>query len=173
MLRKKYTITTAVIFLICLLNACSSKDPDRYYSKKDYFSIKLPKDWETKEGVATYSVISFCPPENSADQNRQFVSVVVAQSRSDVGLDEYFDICVAKMKEMTDFQYKKGTTSINETDAKWQTYSGRSGTLNLKGKDYYIVRGKRGYAISYCGTPDGYDRYIRAFEQIAQSFEFE
>ena len=174
MLRKQYIITTAVIFLICLLNACSSKDPDRYYSKKDDFSVKLPKDWETKEGVAVFSVISYCSPENSADQNRSSVFVVVAQSSSDVGLDEYFDMCVAKMKEqLTDFQYKKGTASINETDAKWLIYSGRSGTINLKGKEYYVVRGKRGYAIGYAGTPDRYDRYQRAFEEIVQSFEFE
>lgn len=174
MLRRKYSIIIAAIFLICLLYACSSKDPDRYYSKKDDFSLKLPKDWETKEGVEVFSVISYCPPENSDDQNRSNVFVVVAQSSSDVDLDEYFDMCVAKMKEhLTDFQYKKGTASINETDAKWVMYSGRSGALNLKGKEYYVVRNKRGYAICYGSTPDRYDRYQRAFEQIAQSFEFE
>jgi hypothetical protein len=173
MLRKHYPITTAVIFLICLLNACSLKDPDRYYSKKDDFSIKIPKDWETKEGAAVFSVISYCPTENSDDQNRSSVFVVVAQSSSDVELDEYFDMCVAKMKGMTDFQYKKGTTSINETDAKWLTYSGRSGTLDLKGKEYYVVRDKRGYAICYAGRPDRYDRYKSAFEEVAHSFEFE
>jgi hypothetical protein len=174
MIRKQFTLMIAVIFLICLLNACSSKDPDRYYSKKDGFSIKLPMGWETKEEYRGFSVMSFCPQGNSAEQNRSTVSVYVVGMGDSEGLEELFDRGVAKIKpHLTNFQSEKGYTSIDETDAKWLIFSGDGGTMNLKGKYYYMVHDKQGFVIAYLGIPDNYDRYKRAFEETALSFEFE
>jgi hypothetical protein len=177
MFRKRYGMITVVLFMISIgiFNGCSSKDPDRYYCKKDDFSLKLPKEWETKEGFMGSSVISLSPLENSADQFRENVNVVVEKMPGEMPLDEYFTGNIANMKKFfTEFQEdEKGNTSIDETDAKWLVYSGKMGTLSVKNKVYFIIHDKRGYTITCSATPDGFARYKKTFDAIAYSFEFE
>jgi len=173
--KTSYIITTFVIILSCLLGNCSSKDPDRYYSKKDDFSIKLPKEWENKEGFMSSSVISLSPLENSTDKFRENVNVVVEDMPSGMELEEYFTKNVTNLaKFLADFhEFQRGTAYISEADAKWLIYSGKFGTIEVKNKVFFLVNGRRGYTITCSATPDGFARYKNKFEEIAQSFEFE
>jgi hypothetical protein len=172
---RKYCIMIALIFLTFLLICCSSKDPDRYYNNKDDFSIKFPKEWENKEGFMGCSVISLSPKENDADQFRENVNVAVEQLPGEMNLHDYIEKSIPNVaKVITDFQEnEKGTTTINDNEAKWLIYSGRMGMINLKCKQYYMIHDKRGYVITCSAAPDSYVRYISTFEKIANSFEFE
>jgi hypothetical protein len=166
---------TALIFLPFLFIGCSSKDPDRYYNRKEDFSIMFPKEWENKEGFMGCAVISLSPKENDADQFRENVNVAVEPLPGEMNLHDYFEKSISSVaKVITDFQViEKGTTTINDHDAQWLIYSGRMGTIMLKCKQYYMIQDKRGYVITCSAAPDSYARTIRTFEKIAQSFEFE
>ena len=173
--RTRTIIISNVVFLLCLLFGCSSKDPDRYYSKKDDFSIKPLKEWENKSDVMGCSVMTLSPLENATDQFRENVNVVVEKLPGQMALDEYFNASIANMKKLfTDFQEnEKGNVSIDDTDAKWLIYSTRMGSLKLNNKVFFLVHDNRGYVITCSATPDGFPRFRKSFDEIAQSFQFE
>jgi len=164
-----------IIVLFFLLSGCSSKEPDRYYNSKDNYSVKFPKEWENKENFMGCSIVSLSPKLNDADMFRENVNVAVEQLPQGMGLNEYFDASVPTLaKVITDFQEnEKGTTAINDNDAKWLIYSGRVGTTKLKCEQFYIVHDKHGYVITCSATPESYSDYKKIFEEAAHSFEFE
>ncbi len=163
------------IALVFLLNGCSSKDPDRYYSAKDDFSIKLPDKWETKEGYMGTSVMSLSSLEGAGDQFRENVNVVVEKLPKEMTLDEYMSGNLSNLPRfITDFRESgRGGTTLGDIDAKWLTYTGRMGTSNLAFKQYFMVRGDRGYVITGTATEETYPRFKNTFEQTAESFQFE
>ena len=175
MITKHDYLVTAMIFQIFLLSGCSSKDPDRYYSSKDDYSIKFPKEWENTEGLGGASVIFLSPQENTTDQFRGRVSVIVEQFPRAMELDEYFKFYLENTTNLlNDFQEsEKGSTSIGDTDAKWMIYTSRTGTLTSKSQTYFIVHDKRGYLINCAATSYNFARYKSAFADIVGSFEFD
>ena len=138
---RKHRDRTALIVLTFLFIGCSSKDPDRYYNRKDDFSIMFPKEWENKEDFMGCAVISLSPKENNADQFRENVNVAVEPLPGDMNLHDYFEKSIPNVaKVITDFQViEKGTATINDHEASWLIYSGRMGTIILKCKQYYMI----------------------------------
>jgi len=171
MLNKLLVILASVL----LISGCSSKQADRYYNSKDNFSIKFPKDWENKEGFMGTDVISLSPRENTADQFRENVNVVVEKIPDGMSLNDYFNANLPKLsKVVQNFQNKEtGTTTINDNDAQWLIYAGSIGTINLKSKQYYMVHDNKGYVITCSATPGTYDNFNSVFDEVVQSFQFE
>lgn len=157
------------------LNGCAPKEPDRYYNKDEGFSIKLPNEWEKKEGFMGTTIVTWSPQESSADQFRENVNVAVEELPKALSLEEYFQLSLANLsKLMTDFQeHEKGQLSIDNNDAKWLIYSHRMGTVKLKVLVYMLVKGRRGYAIVCSAAPEQFLKYRDKFEEIVQSFKFE
>jgi hypothetical protein len=165
----------AFIVLVLILSGCSSKEADRYYNKKDDFSVKFPKEWENREGFMGTDVISLSPKENAADQFRENVNVVVEPLPEGMDLNGYFNANIPKLSSVVrDFQQNEtGSAIINNNRAEWLIYTGSIGTITLKAKQYYLVNDKKGYVITCSATPATYDAYNSIFDTVVNSFQFE
>ena len=174
MSKNQFNLVTTLLSLVLLLIGCSSKDPERFYSSKDDFSMKFPKEWDNREGYEGLSVVSLSPFENSADEFHEEVEVSVEQLPA-MELDEYFVAYIDKFKQVPpDFQENdRGIAYLGDTEAKWFTYTARVLSLPVKAKKYITVHDKRAYVITCTATTDNFDRYKGAFDAIAQSIEFE
>ncbi len=121
------------------------------------------------------SVMSLSPLENSSDQFRENVNVVVEKLRKEMSLDDYMSQNLANLPRfITDFkEIGSGNTRIGDVDAKWLAYTGRMGTSSLQFKQYFMVRDDRAYVITGTATEESYPHYENVFEQTTESFQFE
>ena len=145
------------------------------YNGKDYFSVKIPKQWEIKEKFKEVTVSAFPPGTSSSDKIRDNVCINVIRFPVALNVTECLKIFESKYQKIGEgFQeIAKGDTTIADEDAKWITFIERIGTIDFKSKIYLVVRDKRFYLIKYTTKTNDFSKYSNIFEAIVLSFEFE
>ena len=121
------------------------------------------------------TVIALSPKETATDAFRENVGVALESVPRGTTLPDYFSLSLGNMRKMlTDFEkHEEGEATLDGQPAKRMVYSFRMGEVNLKTLVYFTVRGKRAYVITAAASPETFDDYRPAFEEIAQTWRFE
>lgn len=177
--RKPPCLVLSALVLSCVSpGGCARRpppEPGRYHSKEKGFSIRLPKEWERREGIMGTTVIALSPQEGPADQFRENVNVFVEELPRTISLEEYSTLSLANLRKlMTDFQeLGTGEAVIGKATAVRRISSYRMGQFSLKALAYSLVKGRRAYVITCSSEAEQFDTYLGKFEDIAESFRLE
>ena len=158
------------------LDPSVSISPDGLYSNREKgFSIKFPADWAvTTSEVASAAVVALRPVAAGDATFRENVNIVVKDCGSPITVDEYNDAtwkyAAARLPGFR--QIESGKATIGDADARflgysWTPVAGKAG----KNLAYVLTKGLRAYVITCTATPETFDKYRPAFEEIANSFK--
>ena len=180
MLGKRFAIVAVSTPVLCFLaqSGCARKsppEPGRYYSKEKGFSIRLPKEWERKEGFMGTTIMGLSPQEGPADEFRENVNVFVEELPKALSLEEYSSLSLANLRKlMTDFQeHETSQTTVGDAGASRLVSSHRMGQYDLKVLVYWLIKARRAYVITCSAEREQFDAYLGKFEDIVKSFRFE
>ena len=160
------------------IGGCGRKappEPRRYCSREKGFSLKLPENWERKEGLMGTTIVALSPKEGPGDGFRENINVYVEDLPKAISVEEYAEITLANMRKiMTDLaEEDKGAVETGGASCYRLVYAHRMGQLDIKVLQYLAVKGRRGYAITCSAAPDSFLDYSDAFEDVVASFRFE
>ena len=173
---KKFFVFAACVVLIGLASSgCGrEKEPGRYYNRAEDFSLKLPEEWETREGMMGTAVIALGSPAGPPDKFRENVNVVVERLPRSMSAKEYDAAAQGTLTMMAGFaSADRGTGNIDGREAVWGVYSHKMMKVRMKVLMYVVVRGRKAYVITCTTLPDAFDEHEPVFQKIVRSFRFE
>jgi hypothetical protein len=144
-----------------------------FQSAEKGFSITFPADWEIKPNPPT--IVSASRPAAPGDTFRENVNVCVEALPRPLTPDEYVDAAIALLKKTFPgtAEVERGKVALGGADARYIVYTFKIGALQLKNLAYSVPRGLTCFVITCTATPDTFDKYRPAFEEIANSLKME
>ena len=163
------------ICIISVLVLCSFQpENEKFVSKKAGFSIEVPKGYRAeKSSDEMVPVTIYSPKKNKKDDFIENISVVAQPFEGDG--DSYYNAYYLGMFSLLD-DYKavdNGSRTIHGQKAHWAVYTFAYNGYTAKILAYYFGFNGKGYAITCSAKEDTFDKYQKAFTEIAESFKQE
>ncbi len=163
-----------LIFVLLFLSSCKSQNSKRYINNKDSFSIEFPANWEVKENYFRTTVMALSPLENSSDNFRENVNVVVETIPPGTSLNEYFSSSIKNMRQLNKFNDEfSGIEKFGKAETKWLYYTHEMDAYKFKVILYQLVKGNKGYSITCTAKAEDFDKFKNQFKNIASTFKME
>jgi hypothetical protein len=166
------TLVCAVCAAAAAMPGCgkgsSAGKHGNYYNKAAKVWMNFPDDWKVKDGFMDQVVTAISPQE---DATASFAMDSEARMTS----EEYMAANVAEMKNrMTEFkEMARSACEVGGRQAQRLTYSFAVGKEKFQAAAWFLVDGKKRYAITCKAPPDAFDGYRQQFEDVAGSFFIE
>lgn len=148
----------------------SGDDLNRYVDREAGYSLQLPEDWTTQDGILA------SPPEGEDDPFIENVHVVVTPADGR-GLDEFsekllstFDMGYPNLKIIS-----RNGLRIDGVPAvvAHYRYSDEANTIITHCIAYFVIKDDRAAAIVFSAAEANFDDWRPQFEAIGLSFRFE
>lgn len=159
--------------LLCLVLVVVVPGWLTYTDVANRYSIDYPKEWTKSTIPSGAPGVAFLTPKDGPNDVFQENVNVIVQDLSDqpMTLDEYTDL---NKKQLVQLVGASALTSIQPTklagaDAKVALYSMKYGAYTLKIKQYWTVKNKKAFVLTYTAFPDQYARYEGTATQLINS----
>ncbi len=162
MSRKSVMVLAAVVAVVAVIGASAY-----FLLRKDY-TLTCPDSWEKKTDYMGTDVIYLSPLEDSNDEFRENVNVIVEKLPSNMGLNQYVDISLKNAgKMLTDYRnLENSAVQLNGLDAQRIVSIYRMGDMRICALSYVIVKGRKAYTITCTALDSTYEKYKQQFEDI-------
>jgi serine/threonine-protein kinase len=146
-----------------------------YFIERPNYSIAYPSNWE-ESFDKTFGVefILFSPLASKEDKFRENVNLLIQDlSNYDLDLDKYTELSVNQIKTMVtnSVLIESNRISKGENDNFQKIiYSGDQGAYKLKFEQYYFVKDKKAYVLTFTGEQSEFDKYKESAEETMNSF---
>lgn len=144
-----------------------------YRNPEFSFSIAYFPDWELQEDFMGTVVVFLSPQENSADQFRDNINIVVEDLGAvELDLDEYIELSTTALESLiTDFDLLEShDLDLAGVPAKEIIFTGSQGVFELKWWQVYLIKNDQAYVITFTAEADFFDDYIEFAEDMVASF---
>jgi hypothetical protein len=164
---KKLGVFIPLLLMIAGLLGCAgaSKEPGRYRSRLEKFSIQLPVGWQSID-PALGALVSVVNPERT-------VTINVSADKVDSGYTDKQALqhLNARGQDSNIFYSETGDALMAGIPGHW--LKGISGNQNFISLLYFVIHSSRLYSIQFITRADQFDNYQFQFDSIIQSFKFE
>jgi hypothetical protein len=140
------------------------------------YSIQYPDNWElnTEKSMGT-SFILFTEQTSSEDKFRENINLIIQNLEGyNLNLDDYVAISEEQISKMVTngiiFESKRLNT--NNTEFQKVIFTGKQGLFQLKFVQYYFVKDKKAYVLTFTCEEIQYEKYSLISNQILESFLF-
>ena len=137
-------------------------------------TINYPFGWEKKEAVMDAVVVFLSPLENEFDKFRENLSLIIKKYLLEQKLSGgYIEFEIEQLKEtLQDFQLvKKTRIKISNIPAYKIVYTGKKQEINIKIMQYYALKNKRIYLLTYTAEKDKYNKFLKVIKKMIKSFK--
>jgi hypothetical protein len=146
------------------------------YTNADHgITLQYPKTWQKddREGDAPF-VMFFSPQDGDDDLFRENLNLIVADLDGfEVSLKEYLDANIEQIE--TGIQGYNSLeiklVSIAGTDAYRTTYTGTMEDTFVTWTQWYLLKDGKAYVLTYSGFENGYNKHLKAAENMIDSLE--
>jgi hypothetical protein len=131
------------------------------------FSISVPPGWLAQYTKSPYVFILYSPPpESEGDNFRENCNLVVETLPSAYSLAGYMKASVAALKTVyVNFEMVR-------TEKNRHLIMGEMNGVRVKQLQYFYIKGKEAYVLTFSSTPDEFEQYAEVFAAIADSFRY-
>jgi hypothetical protein len=140
------------------------------------YSIQYPSTWELNQSAQMgTSFILFSPLENSQDQFRENVNLIVQDlTGQNIDLDKYSQISEEQVKTMITNSSLIESKRIKKHNGEYHrmVYTGDQDIFHLKFEQYYWVISDKAYVLTLTCEQDKFDYFKQIGENILNSFLF-
>lgn len=138
-------------------------------------SIEVPDNWTFEEKAYKTIFLKLRAPKNSKDVFTPFVNFT-KKEKKEISLESYYTSYVESLRS------NKGYSSFQLLSREEETIGTLSGVrftfsvqfadsdIKIKSAIVLLVDDNYRYSIDYTASPNDFDRYLKAFKQIVQSF---
>lgn len=161
--------------LLALLGGCGrAREPGRHYDDKNGFSIRVPGDWQVREGLMG-SAVAALRPAGPGEAWVENMNVMVDAIPSGTTATDYWAAAQKPMAKMfANYAVREcGDEVVDGRPAHWSVYSHRMGTMDLEVLVYAVTQGPRGYVITCTAANGRLAHYRTQFQEICRSFRVE
>lgn len=163
---KKGLITTLVVLLVYV----SAISVQAYTNEEYNFSIDPPSGWTVNDTTTGAAVFFFGPTEEgfrvSVNVQVESLPTTMTVEQYASGAKELFPTAFSNFKVVSE-----GTRVINKVEAYELVYTLTQGSIDIKGKQVYLIVNKKAFIITYGALPTTYQKYLSAFESSAETFK--
>lgn len=161
-----------IILLLFSINAIAQTDWKTLKDKE--YSIKYPADWTAdKTGQMGATFFLFSPLDSESDAFRENINLIVQDlSAYNLDLNGFTALSESQIKTMV-----KNSSIIESLRVKTNgnefhkiIYSGEQNDLLLTFEQYYWVKNKKAYILTFTCTQESFDRFKKTSEEILASF---
>lgn len=164
-------------FLFISFTAFAQTQPEVAWKTADEptFFLQYPSDWKLdKSGQGGTSLILFSKIASDEDLFEENVNVIIEDlSTFNIDLSQYVSISESQIKSMI-----KSAIIVESSKMKYGTqeyhrlvYTGYAGDLRLRFEQYYFMKNKKAYVITFTAEQDTYPEYKVTGERILNSFK--
>lgn len=167
-----FFIVSAFLIFVAGTTASTEDLSTVYTNAEKGFSVRLPSNWEIKEGKGGVDLTAVSPPnEASGNQYRPYVTISIENLPQMIPLIDYATNRLNKYRaQMTDLTFlKTGRQVISHTNARWWIITYSEKTVNLKGFIFIAMKGNRAFTIFAVSTLEQYPRYKDVLSDIGGS----
>ena len=156
---------TLMLLLFLLLQTILFSDEYMTVSV-DNTEIAVPLGWMAQYTKSPYLFILYAPIEEN-DTFQENCNLVIELLPTKYSVENYIHASVATLKSI----YKE--FKIIEAEKNYHIYTGYLNDIFIKQMQFFYIKDKTAYILTFSSTPDNFDRYIEIFNLIADTFKFE
>lgn len=155
------------LLLVLISVFCFSQNKFKTYSKDNY-TINYPESWDLDiSGQMNTSLLLFSKPSSNNDDFRENVNIIIQKlGYKNIDIQEYAEISINQIKSSG--KILKNKLINNKYVIEWKAFINQR---NLKFKQYYFVKNRKAYVVTFTAKENEYDNYIREANQILDSFK--
>jgi eukaryotic-like serine/threonine-protein kinase len=139
------------------------------YENSDYgIKLERPENWSIQEeNDFLYSgVILIAPQENSEDNFREEVKILVENLAKPLSLDEYTDQAVREIKSSNTIIEQPQNITFANREGRKVIYQGQDGMKHL---EVWTLKNQKAYTATYTAEVDKFDKFAKQADTIIQS----
>ena len=144
--------------------------------QKDAYTIKAPAHWLIdSSGLNGTDIIIFSPLKNSSDTFRENVNVMIQHLPANItNLDTYTEISEQQIKVYFEGSKVSESKRIKSGSVEYHKiiYTGKMNNYQLKFEQYYFIKNKKAYLLTYTAEVSQFEEYRSIAEQTLNSFKF-
>ena len=172
---KTHVFVTGLLILLCS-EVFAQSDETWEVLKENNYEIQYPASWDlSTDAQMGTSFILLSPVDGAEDQFRENVNLIIQDlSEYDISLSEYTEISVNQIKTMITDGRLTSSDLLQQEEFEYQrvVYTGKQGIYDLKFEQFYILRNKKAYILTFTGEALNFDDYLEIGERILLSFRF-
>ncbi len=153
-----------------------STDKDWKTLNTETYSIQYPLDWELNQnGLMGTSFILFSALEPEGDQFRENINLLIQDlSTYNIDLNQYTEISEGQIKTMitNSVLIESKRIKVGSEEYHQLIYTGDQGIFRLQFEQYYWVRDKKAFVLTFTCEQDKFSKYKELGEAILNSFTF-
>ena len=137
-------------------------------------SLKYPHEWEQRKAKNELVVVFLSPKESESDLFRENLSVMIKKNpyqTQNINLIIDFEIENLKNAFLNFILIEKSKNKLSKISGYRLVYSGKKKDITFKIMQYYVLKGKRIYLITYTAQQDKFLKYKRTIKKIVKSFK--
>ncbi len=161
-----------IILLLFSINAFAQ--PGWQTIKQKDYSIKYPADWTAdKTGQMGAAFFLFSPLDSESDAFRENINLIVQDlSAYNLDLNGFTALSESQIKTMVKnssvIESQRVNTKVDEYHR--LIYSGEQSDLLLTFEQYYWVKKKTAYILTFTCTQESFERFKKTGEEVLASF---
>lgn len=134
-------------------------------------SLAIPAGWKKASVYQQAAFVLIEPPTEAGDSFSENVSMVLDVFSAPLTLDQYFQVsqdAIQQALKQVAIQ-QTGETLLGGQRVKWLRYSHVMKVGELVALQYYVVKGGKGYVLTYTSRLEDFARYRELFEENAKT----
>ncbi len=172
------TKITAVLLFVSIISfgQNNAKQEDWNILDTETYSIQYPLDWELNQnGQMSSSFVLFSALEPDEDLFRENVNLLIQDlSAYNLDLNQYTELSEGQVKTMiaNSSIIESKRIKIGSEEYHRLIYTGDRSTFRLQFEQYYWVRNKKAFILTFTSEQDTFSKYKELGEAILNSFRF-
>ncbi len=175
---KKIVLIVVVVFASAMV-ACKggekNKNTDWETLEQSGCTIQYPDSLEVNTtGVIGASFILFFNQTSPEDAFRENINLMIQDlSGYDISFDDYVGISESQVATMITDSNLIESSRLEKDGAEYHkmVYTGKQGVFDLKFEQYFTIRNKKVYVLTFTAETDQFDSYKNVAEKILDSFK--
>ncbi len=139
------------------------------------FSIKYPSEWKKVEKKMETILAFLSPLEDKSDKFIENLSIIIRDIYVEpINLEECIQFELNQLKQaILNFRLiKKTKTKLANIRAYKIIFTGKRQDINVKIMQYYAIKNKMIYLITYTSEYDKYYKFLKLIKKMIGSFKF-
>lgn len=142
--------------------------------EKDNYFILHPQDWVVDtSGTMGSSFILFAPVENTADQFKENVNLLIQNLEGkNISLNQYVQFSENQIKTMIQNAKIEESKRIKKDSLEYHSvmFTGEQGNYKLRFEQYYFLKAGKSYVLTFTHEQSKNEQYRRLGELMLSSF---